>query len=380
MWTNDESAWRPPSQGKNGFGRLLFDPSTKTKKAYIFCANHGWSTVGESPHSTSECKAFKKATKENMSFSNSNPNVISFLKSTADMKESAAIEHRPFPGKAVKVATRWKPNRNKPVMEDPTDTPKATEVVNIEMVNGSKAKLGFGRHKNATFNSILASQPGYIATLLGSLSQDPKCYGPYAEIFYRWMKFNKHILPPNGNPHDDGTVKEKAKERKKGGGAGASKSSSGKGGGASKSSSSEDDHNDGKKKKGGSATKSSSGKGGGASKSSSSEDDHNDGKKKKGRKLSCTAGSSSGTSLKQKRCGKTTGKRKSTSSSDSDEDEDIDGFSEPNQAPQARSFRRTTMTDRKSYVDLSEQDMDDELHDQQSCIPPNHRSKKSKTA
>ena len=65
------------------------------QKAYILCTNHdGWSTgVGESPHSTLECKAYKRAMKENKPFHNRNQNVLSFLELTADMKEIAAIDH-----------------------------------------------------------------------------------------------------------------------------------------------------------------------------------------------------------------------------------------------------------------------------------------------
>jgi hypothetical protein len=62
--------------------------------------------------------------------------------------------------------TRWKPSWNKSDIEDTTDASKPIEVVTIEMVNWSKAKLGFSRYKNVTFNTILASQPGYVVALV----------------------------------------------------------------------------------------------------------------------------------------------------------------------------------------------------------------------
>lgn len=91
--------------------------------------------------------------KENKPFHSSSPSILAFAKSTADMKEIAVKELQPFQGKAIKVATRWKPNHNKSDIEETTESStKQTEVVNIEMVNGSKVKLGFSKYKNLTFN------------------------------------------------------------------------------------------------------------------------------------------------------------------------------------------------------------------------------------
>lgn len=77
------------------FWETHFWSKHQNKKAYILCTNHdSWSTgVGESPHSTLECKAYKRAMKENKPFHNRNQNVLSFLELTADMKEIATIDH-----------------------------------------------------------------------------------------------------------------------------------------------------------------------------------------------------------------------------------------------------------------------------------------------
>jgi hypothetical protein len=202
VWSDNELAFQNPIRGENGVGRVVFDPDTKSETRYIFCINHGWLTIGESPHSTSECKAYKKAMIRDESFVSRNPEVCSFL-------ETAHQENKPkekYPGTSTKAPLRWKSTDSKD--ESPDDTPLA--VVDISKVNGAKAKLGFGKYKNMSYNSVL-NLPGYIACLLGDLSKDQHSYGPYASVFYRWLKYHRHIIETNGVPHEDGFAKTNTK-------------------------------------------------------------------------------------------------------------------------------------------------------------------------
>ncbi len=83
VWTEKELAWQNPIRGENGIGRVIFNPSTKSIKRYIFCINHGWLTINESPHSTSECKAFRMAMNRNVPFVSRNPDVRIFLETSS---------------------------------------------------------------------------------------------------------------------------------------------------------------------------------------------------------------------------------------------------------------------------------------------------------
>ena len=218
VWSEEELPWGIPLRGENGIGRLVFDPEAKTTTPYIFCINHGWCAVGENPHSTSECKAFKRALVDNKIFESSNPDVRFFLENGPALSAGLGVKKEPesFPGKSLKAPPRWQPKRNTLDIEESIESSKPAEVVNIEKVNGTKAKLGFGKFKNMRYNVVLASIPGYTAALLPNLSRDPLRYGPHANTFYRWLKYNKHVIPTNGDPHEDGTIKDKKKSGRSG--------------------------------------------------------------------------------------------------------------------------------------------------------------------
>ena len=202
VWTENELAWQNPVRGEKGIERAIFDPSTKSVKRYIFCINHGWLTIDESPHSTSECKAFKRAMNRNEPSESCNPNVRSFLGTSS---QSATKSKMKFPNESVKAPARWTSKNKEITTED-----KPTVVVDISKVNGAKAKLGFGKYKNMSYNSVL-NLPGYISCLLGDLSKDQHSYGPYATVFYRWLKFRRHVVETNGDPHVDGYAKTNTK-------------------------------------------------------------------------------------------------------------------------------------------------------------------------
>lgn len=93
---------------------------------------------------------------------------------------------------------------------------------NIDSGNGAKSKVGFGMYKSTTYtyNTLVTTQPGYINAILPKLSNDPNCYGPHENIFYRWLKYHEHVKPRNGDmkggkkgttgkkPTSEGIVKE----------------------------------------------------------------------------------------------------------------------------------------------------------------------------
>ncbi len=208
VWGDKELAWQNPIRGENGVGRVIFDPDTKSEQRYIFCINHGWLTIGESPHSTSECKAYKKSMMMNEPYISHNPEVRSFLKPTL----SSEIKSKgKFHGESIKAPLRWKTKDAKVDMPDE----KVLAVVDISKVNGAKAKVGFGKYKNLTYNTVV-NIPGYIAWLVGDLSKDLNAYGTHAAVFYRWLKHHRLVIETNGHPHEDGFAKSTSKAPRRG--------------------------------------------------------------------------------------------------------------------------------------------------------------------
>ena len=208
VWGDKELAWQNPIRGENGVGRVIFDPNTKSKQRYIFCINHGWLTIGESPHSTSECKAYRKSMMMNEPYISRNPEVRSFLKPTLS---SEIKSKEKFHGELIKAPLRWKTKDAKVDMPDE----KVLAVVDISKVNGAKAKVGFGKYKNLTYNTVV-NIPGYIAWLVGDLSKDLNAYGTHAAVFYRWLKHHRLVIETNGHPHDDGFAKSTSKAPRRG--------------------------------------------------------------------------------------------------------------------------------------------------------------------
>ena len=229
--------WQKPLAGENGTTRFFYG------KYYSFCPNCGWEVItsnGVGGHVRKECKAKSKARQMNKNFSSGHDDIVAvrllITKEEASAAKAAAVivamdvdneedagpsgsghdRNKKMDSKG-KGGFRLRKNKAKPSDSDGGDEDEQQYwAFRVEDIDGDKARVLFGKHKQLTFNQLVALDPAYCEFVMSLDSDDAS--KSRIKLLQRWLIFNKHVFQHDGThvttAREDSSEKKAAKAKK----------------------------------------------------------------------------------------------------------------------------------------------------------------------